>query len=95
VSFCEGLININDDKIIHLKVDGNRSILTHSDLNSTPTKYLKGKNDENFNDLKFNVQIIKNSTDYLIQSIINNNKYLIEFEKKKLKDNTCEDEEYM
>jgi len=72
----------------------NREIHLNGEIKKDSLHYQRKKK-ENFENLTFNIQILKSSTDHLIQSIINNNKYLIEYEKKKLKDNQEDEEEIM
>lgn len=85
---------INEEKLIKINTNDCRDITTNHKLKIDFNNNYRTKKQENLEDLKFNIQSLKNSTDSLIQSIINNNKYLIEYEKNKQKENP-EDEEEM
>ena len=86
---CSLIINHNFHEI---KVENTRNILKTEEINNEFNQNSKSRKNENFDDLKFNINLLKSSTEVFIQSIIDNNKYLIEYEKKKLKE-IQEDEE--
>lgn len=94
-NFCEASLMINEETCKKLKMEGMRNVLTTDEMNSQFINKDKSKIIENYNDLKFNIHLIKNSTDKIIQLIITQNKYLIDVEKNKIKESQDEEEEIL
>lgn len=86
-------LTINGNVIYNIHTNNLRIISNSKSLKEEFSHNYRRKKIENFDDLKFNIQSIKNSTELFIQEAIENNKYLIEYEKRKIKENKDDDEE--